>query len=84
MKKKNFMPAWLYIWLMALFCELLLYIWNADGSTLGRFLTVLSFAIGEGRHCCLWDETSGIPHPALLRIPHPRHLLPAALRWQQA
>ena len=23
MKKKNFMPAWLYIWLMALFCELL-------------------------------------------------------------
>ena len=48
MKKKNFMPAWLYIWLMALFCELLLYIWNADGSTFGRFLTVLSFAIGEG------------------------------------
>lgn len=48
MKKKNFMPAWLYIWFMALFCELLLYIWNAEESTFGRFLTVLFFAIGEG------------------------------------
>lgn len=48
MKKKNYMPAWLYIWLMALFCELLLYIWNAEGSTFGRFMTVLSFAVGEG------------------------------------
>lgn len=49
MKKKNLsLPAWLYIWLMALFCELLLYIWNAEASTFGRFMTVLCFAIGEG------------------------------------
>ena len=48
MKKKNLLPAWLYIWFMALFCELLLYVWNAEGSTFGRFLTVLFFALGEG------------------------------------
>ena len=48
MKKKNFLPAWLYIWLTALYCELMIYVWNAEGSTLGRFLTVLFFAIGEG------------------------------------
>ncbi len=48
MKKKNIMPAWLFIWLMAWFCELLLYFWNLDGSTFGRFLTVLAFAVGEG------------------------------------
>ena len=48
MKKKNLMPAWLYIWFMALFCELLLYAWNAKESTIGKFFTVLYFAIGEG------------------------------------
>ena len=48
MKKKNFLPAWLYIWLTALYCELMIYIWNAESSTMGRFLTVLFFAIGEG------------------------------------
>ena len=48
MKKKNFLPAWLYIWLTALYCELMIYIWNAESSTIGRFLTVLFFAIGEG------------------------------------
>ena len=48
MKKKNLLPAWLYIWLFALYCEVMLYFWNLEGSTFGRFLTVLAFAVGEG------------------------------------
>lgn len=47
-KKRKLLPAWLFIWLMALFCELMLYVWNLSGSTFSRFLTVLMFAVAEG------------------------------------
>lgn len=41
-------PGWLFVLVMALFCECMVHFWVADGFSFGRFAAVAAFAMGFG------------------------------------
>lgn len=48
MKKKFTLPGWLFVAIMAVYCELLLHFWTAKNLMAGRVVVVALFAMGFG------------------------------------
>lgn len=47
-KHKLMLPGWLFVMLMAVYCELLLHFWTAKNIVPGRLVVILLFALGIG------------------------------------